>query len=55
MACYIYDVRDMNARVGNSDYVFVANVVKKGAATETPEDEQQKEESQREDTRNSLF
>lgn len=37
-ASYIYDVRDMNARVGDSDYVFVANVVKKDASTETPED-----------------
>lgn len=35
--CYIYDVRDMNARVGDADYVFVANVVKKGDSEETPD------------------
>lgn len=35
-ASYIYDVNDMNARVGDSDYVFVANVVKKGDSEETP-------------------
>lgn len=34
---YIYDVRDMAARIGDSDYVFVANVVKKGDVVEFPD------------------